>query len=251
MLIDWFTVGAQIVNFLILIYLLKRFLYKPILKAMDEREKNIADRLEQAESLRQKAVADAEISALERQELETYKEHIQQEVKKEIQQWHEEAYAKAKEEVEKARISWLEHLDQEKEFFFRKVKETLCHQVFSVAAKAVQDLADEQLEAKMITRFSTLLPEAFPADENKTTVVSDVQVKTGFLISNDQQKEIQSAVNKIFPDLEPEFIVDPGLGFGILLLAGNTKFEWNVRGYMDEMEDQVMRALTPGRIRRQ
>ena len=45
MLIDWFTVAAQIVNFLILVYLLKRFLYGPLIRAMDAREKRIADEL--------------------------------------------------------------------------------------------------------------------------------------------------------------------------------------------------------------
>ena len=39
MLIDWFTVGAQALNFLILVWLLRRFLYKPILNAIDAREK--------------------------------------------------------------------------------------------------------------------------------------------------------------------------------------------------------------------
>ena len=34
MLIDWFTVAAQVVNFLILVWLLKRFLYQPILNAI-------------------------------------------------------------------------------------------------------------------------------------------------------------------------------------------------------------------------
>ena len=38
MLIDWFTVGAQALNFLILVWLMKRFLYQPILHAIDERE---------------------------------------------------------------------------------------------------------------------------------------------------------------------------------------------------------------------
>ena len=38
MLIDWFTVGAQVLNFLILVFLMWRFLYKPILAAIDERE---------------------------------------------------------------------------------------------------------------------------------------------------------------------------------------------------------------------
>src|SRR5450631_3657146 len=45
MLIDWFTVGAQILNFLVLVWLLKRFLYKPILNAIESREKRIAAEL--------------------------------------------------------------------------------------------------------------------------------------------------------------------------------------------------------------
>ena len=50
MLIDWFTVSAQVVNFLILVWLLKRFLYKPILHAIDAREKRIAAELADADA---------------------------------------------------------------------------------------------------------------------------------------------------------------------------------------------------------
>ena len=49
MLIDWFTIVAQALNFLILVWLLKRFLYKPILHAIDEREKRIAAELANAD----------------------------------------------------------------------------------------------------------------------------------------------------------------------------------------------------------
>src|SRR5208282_2974056 len=48
MLIDWFTVGAQALNFLILVWLMRRFLYKPVLHAIDEREKRIAAELADA-----------------------------------------------------------------------------------------------------------------------------------------------------------------------------------------------------------
>src|SRR5450432_376915 len=48
MLIDWFTVGAQALNFLMLVWLLRRFLYKPILNAIDAREKRIAAELADA-----------------------------------------------------------------------------------------------------------------------------------------------------------------------------------------------------------
>ena len=61
MLIDWFTVGAQVVNFLILVWLLKRFLYRPILDAIDAREKRIARVL--ADTDAKKAAAQKEPSS--------------------------------------------------------------------------------------------------------------------------------------------------------------------------------------------
>ena len=55
MLIDWFTVGAQVLNFLILVWLLKHFLYKPILNAIDAREKRIASELADADAKKSEA----------------------------------------------------------------------------------------------------------------------------------------------------------------------------------------------------
>src|ERR1700688_2445173 len=55
MLIDWFTVGAQALNFIILVWLLKRFLYKPILDAIDAREKRIATELADADAKKSEA----------------------------------------------------------------------------------------------------------------------------------------------------------------------------------------------------
>ena len=55
MLIDWFTVGAQALNFLILVWLMKHFLYKPILNAIDAREKRIAKELADADAKKAEA----------------------------------------------------------------------------------------------------------------------------------------------------------------------------------------------------
>ena len=45
MQVDWITTIAQIINFLVLVYLLKRFLYGPIVSAMIHREAHIAERV--------------------------------------------------------------------------------------------------------------------------------------------------------------------------------------------------------------
>ena len=55
MLIDLFTVIAQIINFLILVYLLKRFLFNRIIKIMDDRENQIIDRMQGAEAAKEEA----------------------------------------------------------------------------------------------------------------------------------------------------------------------------------------------------
>ena len=48
MLIDWFTVAAQLLNFLVLVWLMKRFLYQPVLAAIAARDKQVAATLADA-----------------------------------------------------------------------------------------------------------------------------------------------------------------------------------------------------------
>jgi len=61
MLIDWFTIAAQALNFLILVWLMKRFLYKPILNAIDAREQRIARELADADAKKAEAQKEREV----------------------------------------------------------------------------------------------------------------------------------------------------------------------------------------------
>ena len=76
MQIDWLTVAAQIVNFLVLVWLLQRFLYKPITNAMRRREERIEERLSEAKSARTEAEEEAEALRRKKAELEDSKEEI-------------------------------------------------------------------------------------------------------------------------------------------------------------------------------
>ena len=52
--------AAQVVNFLILLLILKKFMYKPLLKVLDERKKKIAESLKNAEEI-EKRLADTNV----------------------------------------------------------------------------------------------------------------------------------------------------------------------------------------------
>ena len=74
--IEWFTFAAQIINFVILVALLKRFLYGPVLRMMDQREQRIAERMNDAERTRREADEEAEQLRRQQQQLEHQRETL-------------------------------------------------------------------------------------------------------------------------------------------------------------------------------
>src|SRR5512147_2412030 len=110
MLIDWFTVGAQALNFLILVWLLKRFLYQPILHAIDAREKRIAAELADADA--KKAEAQKERDAF-------------QQKNEELDQQRDELLRKATDEAQTERQRLLDEARQAAEALNIKRQETL------------------------------------------------------------------------------------------------------------------------------
>lgn len=246
MLIDWFTVGAQIVNFLILIYLLKRFLYKPILRAMDERERKIAGRLRDAEEKKRQAEEEARELAGQRQELEDSRNRMMAAARKEIEQWREEELAKAGQEVERARQAWRDSLEREQNDFIRRMKTALSSQVFRVAAKALRELADERLEAALVAVFIGKIADVVRTDgELAHEMGKRLLVRSGFALGDRQQKDVRTAVAELFPGAEVVFEVAREVGYGILLVGNNRKIEWSLTRFMDEMEAETVRAMHP------
>jgi F0F1-type ATP synthase membrane subunit b/b' len=61
--VNWVSLGFQVLNFLLLLYILNRFLFKPLLARMDERGTKIEKGLEDAEA----AARDRELARAERE----------------------------------------------------------------------------------------------------------------------------------------------------------------------------------------
>ena len=99
MLIDWFTVIAQVLNFLILVWLLKHFLYKPILSAIDAREKKVADELADADAKEAEAQKEKEEFKRKNEEFDQQRAELlskaKDEAKAELQRLLEEARREA------------------------------------------------------------------------------------------------------------------------------------------------------------
>src|SRR5580698_7315348 len=153
MLIDWFTIGAQALNFLILVWLMKRFLYKPILNAIDAREKRIAAELANAEMKKAEAQK-------ERDELQRKNEKFDHERAVLLGKATDEAKAEKQRLLDEARkesdalhIKRQEALQNEQRTLNQEIIRWTQKEVFAIARKTLVDLAATSLEERMSEMF--------------------------------------------------------------------------------------------------
>lgn len=143
---------AQIVNFLVLLYLLKRFLYKPILKVLDERKERIAKSLKNAEEIEArllKTEKDKE-KILEKATLESRK--IVEEATKGADQIINDARLKATEDMQKIVEKEKEAIKLEGMKMQQEVKKNLAGMVAMVLEKVTGKVITKKEQKEMIEK---------------------------------------------------------------------------------------------------
>ncbi len=245
MLIDWPTVIFQIINFLILIALLKRFLYGPIIKAMDERERKVAARLAEAAKAEEDAVQRVAALTKEQEAFAVAREERMLQVGQEVEKWKHDALLRLQSEIDEKREGWNSILDSEQEAFLQKLKQLVSRNVFRIARKALADLADDELEARLINTFSVKIANK---EEGIAAVLSAsaaaVKCITGFPLVEAQKEQLTEVLSPYLNDgREIFFREENDLGFGVRLLSDGQKWEWNLNRYMFEMEADIHKAM--------
>ncbi len=244
MLIDWFTVGAQIVNFLILVALLKKFLYGPVVRAMDARQTRIADRLREAEEAEATAQREAESYREKQAEIEREKERILSEARREAEERKENLTARAREEVEQTRREWLDAVQGEKESFLLDLKRRAAEELAYSVRKALHDLADEDLEGRLVDVFLRKLRESeeTPGSDESSSKweppVDGLEVVAGFNLDERQREKIVHALKERFPKVQGDvrFESSSDVICGIRVRSGGHRLGWSLEDYVENLE---------------
>jgi F-type H+-transporting ATPase subunit b len=248
-LIDWFTVAAQVVNFLILVVLLKKFLYGPITQAMAAREAKIQAHITEAETRRQEAVAIETEVQRRLQELEDKRQVLAAQVEAEVAEQKKALQEAARQEVGKYRQGWLQALSREKSAFAQTLQERCSHQAFTLARLILQELGDLSLEERFIQVFFDKLRQLQPDDEQAfreslTESGGAAVVASAFQLAEATQAKLLTAVQAQFgPQVTLQFETDPSLILGLELKTRSRKLSWTAERSLHSLEEQVMAQL--------
>jgi F-type H+-transporting ATPase subunit b len=243
---DWaWTWIFQIINFLILVYLLKRFLYGPILRAIDRREKKIAAHFEAAQEKEQEAARKNEEVDAAKRELDERRESILAEAKAEAERTRDELTSKARAEVDEQLERWRADLERERDAFLDEIERHAGEQVCAVAKQALADLADAELERMMADVLVGRLDEMTDDDRDAFARVvresgEPVTVATAWELPEDDRGKLAAAVaDKLVKDVEVRFETAPEIACGIELRAAGREISWTVGGYVTAVRDAL------------
>lgn len=253
MLIDWFTVLAQVINFLILVWLLKRFLYRPILDAIDAREKRIASAL--ADAGAKKTEAEQERDAFQHKN-----EAFDQQRAMLLSQATDEAKAErlrlldaARQESDSLRAKRQEALISEQQGLSEALTRRAREEVFAIARKTLADLAGETLEARMADVFLRRLRElddAAMAGLKSAFAASSrpLLVRTAFALPPPQRVVIETALRETLGgEMQVQFETVPDLVSGIEIGSNGHKLAWSIADYLASLGKGVDALLTAQR----
>jgi F-type H+-transporting ATPase subunit b len=247
--IDWFTVVAQAINFLILVWLLKRFLYKPILRAIDEREKGIAAQLAEAESKKAEAQK-------ERDDFQHKNEAFDQERAALLKKAENEAKAErqrlldgARNDADALRAKRQDSLRDEQLNLGQEIARWTQKEVFAVSRKTLADLATTSLEERMVDVFVQRLSALTGAAKEELVAAlkastQPARVRSALDLSPAQRKAIESAVNEVVgAEAHVQFETAPELVSGIELSTDGQKVAWSIADYLATLEKSVGELL--------
>ena len=250
MLIDMFTVIAQIVNFLILIYLLKRFLFHRIIKIMDDRENQITGHMKEAETAKEEAQKELEEQQKIRQELEQKWNEMLAQAKKDAQKKRDAMVKDAREKIEEDQKNWRGAMLKQRSDFLKDLRYLSCEQICKISRKVLADLADEKLENQLIENFFIQLDKLDKKEKDDFVrfVHRDegkLSVNSSFKLSKEKESEIKKALERMIGNkANINFQISPELICGIESRSEGKKVSWNIENYLNGLEEQLKKAFS-------
>lgn len=249
MLIDWFTVGAQALNFLILVWLLKRFLYKPILNALDAREDRIASELADADAKRAEAEKQRNEFQQRNEKFDQQRDELLSQAKDEVKAERQRLLEEARQAAEDLRAKREDALKREQQNLHDEISRRTQEEVFAIAGKALKDLAGIGLEERISEVFAHRL-RSLDGESKKglakalETSSEPAIVRSAFELPPEQMAAIQQALNETFSDEFPiRFETSPAVISGVEISVNGRKVAWSIADYLASLDRSIAELL--------
>lgn len=229
------TFALEIINFLVLVWILKRFLYKPVLNIIDQRRSNIENQIAEARNLQQeseqlKTEYENRLDDWE-QERQQFRDKLMQELDADRSRQMEKLHTTLAAEREKAEVAESHRREE-------AIRETELHalqQGASFTTRLLKQTASPELEANLLTLFVDELTslsddQLIPLRSQWGKPPETIQVASAWPLTTAQQKQLENVLRDVTGLSVPvSYEQQPELLAGLCITIGNWIVGINLR----------------------
>lgn len=246
--IDLFTLIAEIFNFLVLVFLLQRFLYRPIIRVMDAREQATVSRLRLAEAKYEEASEEKRVYEEKVQSFEDERLALIEEARQQSKTYRQQLMNEINTEVEALRNQWQEIVALERETFLQDLRQQVGTEIIKTARAILQNMANQALEDQVVAVFVERI-NAIHEDEKQKLIKAvsanqDVlHVQSAFELSDDARMRLEDTLRPFHPQSQLHFEVDNSLLCGIRIATPEYEISWSFHHYIDTFQQHFQQTL--------
>jgi F-type H+-transporting ATPase subunit b len=233
--LNWSTFVLEIINFLILVWILKRFLYKPVLNIIARRKAGIEQTLNEAKNLHSDAEAlrdqyDNRLRDWE-QEKQQARDTLQKEIDKERTRLMQELRDSLEQERERARVSEQHRLQTS----IKIAEETALNHGAQFASLLLKSLAGPEIEVRLLELLINELGRLSPKELDKIRkswgeMPKEISIVSAYPLLDTQRQQLQQALNGLTQQtLSFNYEQDSKLLAGLSITIGAWRLDANLR----------------------
>ncbi|NYT77743.1 F0F1 ATP synthase subunit B [Alcaligenaceae bacterium] len=239
MSIDWITVAAQIGNFLVLVWLLKRFLYRPILDGIDAREAEISRQMGEAKRVQDLAEAEKAEFTQRRAALESEQSGVLEAMRADTEKARSQLIAEAREQMSEKRVAAATERQAEARRFAAMLQKSGSQALLALLHKALSDLADQSLEEQIVMHAGQQIKAAGTELRAAATGAEIAVVITQDTLSDGARERLTKQISETLPGVRLRFETNPAQSPGLIMRIGGAQVSWTLDSYVESLAQMV------------
>ena len=247
---DFVTFVAQIVNLFVLVWLLKRFLYHPILEVIEKRQQEIRDKVQLADTMKKQIEKEQKKWEEEKKSYENEHQKELNQITQELEEKRKEGLAEIKSSLQRLRLKMQNDLLAEMAALHTDIGHFIATDFMRLAETALQELSNSCPLDQALNLFLKKVKTLDKSEVNKINTIlkkqSVIFINSSDTLTKKQVQETTQMLQKKFhlpPKCKIKFNAIPELILGIEMRTGDISLDWNLKAYLDVLNANLDATL--------
>jgi F-type H+-transporting ATPase subunit b len=252
--LNWSTVLLQILDFVVMAFILWRFLFKPVVRILDERSARVTGALDDAEQKQQSAEAMRNEYEQKLAEAEEQVVAMKQLAQEDMARARREVLDETRQELTAMRSNAENEIREARQQAILQHRQALGQLITDLSARMICEATSDDFQEGALEQFVkrlSALPEADYRQALQLDTEEEVRVElvSAHELERERRVQIEAQVEELAgQSIEIAYRVDPALVAGAMLRFGDLMIDGSLTGQLERLRERYMAELEQTKV---